>query len=104
MDQLWVQRLFWSWSSHGGEKERLTIGGKGRLLVEMPLSGIPMYAGSVILIYWQMVLPVWAHPERCFEVIDKVVFPYVRNGVLLQINVGSLLGFMVGKLSTPQRK
>ena len=88
--------------------KRLTIGGKGRhILVEMPLSGIPMYAGSVIFdLLANGITPVWAHPERCFEVIDdyKVVFPYVRNGVLLQINVGSLLGFYGRKVKHTAKK
>jgi len=76
------------------------VAGKGKYaLIEMPLFEIPVYASTVFFdLLAHGVTPVWAHPERCYEVIDdyKVVYPYRDNGVLLQINAGSLLG-MYGK-------
>lgn len=82
------------------EEKRLTAAGKGKyVLIEMPLFEIPLYASTVFFdLLAHGVTPVWAHPERCYEVMDdyKVVYPYMDNGVLLQINAGSLLG-MYGK-------
>jgi len=78
-----------------GDK-RLTINGKGQyVLIEMPLQEIPFYAPDVLFrLLTQGVTPIWAHPERCYEVIKdyKTVSGYVNNGVLLQINAGSPLG------------
>lgn len=82
-----------------GDK-RLTLNGKGKyVLIEMPPFEIPMYASTVFFdLLAHGVTPVWAHPERCYEVMDdcKVAYRYRDNGVLLQINAGSLLG-MYGK-------
>lgn len=76
--------------------KRLTIGGCGKyILVEMPFFEIPVYAGKTIFdLLVSGVTPVWAHPERCPEVIDdfKSVCYYTDNGVKLQINSGSLAG------------
>lgn len=78
-----------------GDK-RLTVNGKGKYaLIELPFSGIPMYASSIFFQLLTMgVTPIWAHPERCVDVFNDytVVSSYVNNGVLMQINAGSLLG------------
>jgi protein-tyrosine phosphatase len=78
------------------KEKRITLGGSGRfILVEMPFSGIPDYAEGVVFeLLANNIVPVWAHPERCPDVIDdyKAVKPFVDNGMLLQINAGSLLG------------
>lgn len=75
---------------------RLTIGGGGKyILVEMPFFETPVYAGRVIFdLLASGVTPIWAHPERCQEVIDDFnsVRAYADNGVKLQINSGSLAG------------
>ncbi|MDO8445497.1 MAG: CpsB/CapC family capsule biosynthesis tyrosine phosphatase [Deltaproteobacteria bacterium] len=75
---------------------RLTIGGGGKyILVEMPFFEIPIYAGKTIFdLLVSGVTPIWAHPERCPEVIDNFnsVCAYTDNGVKLQINSGSLAG------------
>jgi len=75
---------------------RLTIGGCGKyILFEMPFFEIPVYAGKIIFdLLASRVIPVWAHPERCQDVIDNFnsVRPYTGNGVKLQINSGSLVG------------
>ncbi len=78
------------------KEKRITLGGMGRhILVEMPLSGIPPYAQSVVFeLLTNNVIPIWAHPERCPDVMEdfRAVKPFVDNGMLLQINAGSLLG------------
>lgn len=77
-------------------EKRITIGGLGRhILVEMPLSGIPPYAQSVVFEFLaNNVIPIWAHPERCPDVMQdfRAAKPFADNGMLLQINAGSLLG------------
>ena len=75
---------------------RLTIGGCGKyILFEMPFFEIPVYAGKILFdLLASGVTPIWAHPERCQEVIDDFnsVRTYTGNGVKLQINSGSLAG------------
>lgn len=82
------------------DDKRLTINGKGKYaLIEMPFFELPMYAPSVFFsLLAHGVTPIWAHPERCQEVINdfSVTRILVENGVLLQINAGSLIG-MYGK-------
>ena len=82
------------------EDKRLTINSKGKYaLIEMPPFEIPIYASTVFFdMLVDGVTPVWAHPERCYDVVDdyRVAYHYRDSGVLLQINAGSLLG-MYGK-------
>jgi protein-tyrosine phosphatase len=84
------------------DDKRLTINGKGKYaLIEMPSFEIPLYAPAV---FFEMLVhgitPVWAHPERCQDVIadGRVACRYRDNGVLLQINAGSLLGVFGKKI------
>lgn len=61
----------------------------------MPFFEIPVYAGKTIFdLLVSGVTLIWAHPERCPEVIDNFnsVCAYTDNGVKLQINSGSLAG------------
>jgi protein-tyrosine phosphatase len=78
------------------ENSGLTFGGKGKfVLVEVPPNEIPGYAATVFFeLCSRGITPVWAHPERCAEVIrdDGVLDRYAASGVLFQINAGSLLG------------
>lgn len=77
--------------------KRLTINGMGRfVLVELPLFEIPIYTSSVFFgLLTQGITPIWAHPERCHAVIEDYerVCPFIGNGVMVQLNAGSLLGF-----------
>lgn len=78
------------------DDKRLTINSKSKYaLIEMPSFEIPFYAPTVFFsLLAHGVTPIWAHPERCCDVIrdHKIVSDYVNNGVLLQINAGSLIG------------
>jgi protein-tyrosine phosphatase len=78
------------------DDKRLTINGKGKYaLIEMPSYEIPIYAPTVFFdMLAHGITPVWAHPERCHDVVAdcRVAYRYRDNGVLLQINAGSLLG------------
>ena len=82
------------------EDKRLTVNGKGKyVLIEMPFFEIPFYAPGIFFNLLACgITPIWAHPERCYDVVDdcRVAYRYRDNGVLLQINAGSLLG-MYGK-------
>ena len=72
----------------------ITLGKAGRhLLLEMPLSAIPM--GIEQLIYalqTRGVTPILAHPERCIPVQQNpgVLEPMLERGVLVQITASSL--------------
>lgn len=78
------------------EDKRLTVNGKGKyVLIEMPFFEIPFYAPSIFFSLLACgITPIWAHPERCNDVINdqRILSGYTNNGVLLQINAGSLLG------------
>lgn len=78
------------------EDKRMTIGGLGRhALVEMPMLGIPIFAHSACFeLVTRGVTPVWAHPERCLDVINnpEIVRGFIQSGVMLQFNTNSILG------------
>ena len=84
-----------------GDK-RLTVNRKGKyVLIEMPFFEIPFYAPSIFFNLLACgITPIWAHPERCPEVIDDFnsVRAYTGNGVKLQINSGSLAGIYGRKI------
>lgn len=78
------------------EDKRLTVNGGGtHVLVETPLMEIPIYTERVIFEMLAMgVTPVWAHPERCLEVVKNrdILSPYKANGVMFQMDAASLMG------------
>jgi len=79
---------------------RVTVNGKGRhVMVEMPFFEMPIYAFEVLLsLILQGVTPIWVHPERCVAVMKdyRLVRDAVNNGVLIQLNAGSLIGMYGG--------
>lgn len=85
-----------------GDK-RLTVNGKGKyVLIEMPFFEIPFYAPGIFFNLLACgITPIWAHPERCADVINdyRIFSAYTNNGVLLQVNAGSLLGKYGKKVS-----
>jgi protein-tyrosine phosphatase len=65
------------------------------VLVELPLSSIPLYTQDVVLkLIVKGYVPVLAHPERNREIIENpgIVEAYIRSGVLIQVNSSSLKG------------
>jgi protein-tyrosine phosphatase len=78
------------------ENKKLTMNGRGtHALVETPFMGVPTYAGRVFFEMLTMgVTPVWAHPERCLDVVKNrdILVPYKANGVMFQIDAASLMG------------
>jgi protein-tyrosine phosphatase len=77
-------------------EKRISFAGRGKyVLVEMPVFSIPVFAEAVIFeLRSHGITPIWAHPERCSDVLNdyRVVLRYRNNGVLLQLNAGSLAG------------
>jgi protein-tyrosine phosphatase len=71
-----------------------TIGDK-YLLIELPMNHLPLYTDEVLFRIMVMGYTViLAHPERNRQVIENpgLVFGWLQQGMLVQINSGSLLG------------
>ncbi len=79
------------------DKAILTLGESSRyVLIELPLRQLPPRCDDLLYeIRLRGYVPVIAHPERCEEVarnIDRALEMFARNGVLLQLDAGSLVG------------
>ena len=74
----------------------LTYGGKGRYcLVELPLVDYPLYVERTLFeLLMAGLLPILAHPERNARLQKDrhLLESIVNQGVLVQINAGSILG------------
>lgn len=72
-----------------------TINGSRYILVEFPMTKIPLYASEVLYqIQLKGLIPIISHPERYNEVIKdhSIVRDLVGRGMLVQVNSGSLTG------------
>jgi len=73
-----------------------TLNGSSYVLVELPMTAIPIYAAEV---FYRLKLngfePILAHPERNREIAGNpnILFNFIQSGVLAQINAASLMGF-----------
>lgn len=80
----------------------LTLNDNGRyILLELPLSHIPMYTNDVIYrLRLKGVTPIIAHPERNIEISknEAKAFEIVEAGALLQVNASSLRGVFGSKV------
>ncbi|MGH4052952.1 MAG: tyrosine-protein phosphatase [Clostridium sp.] len=77
------------------EKRIWGINGSEYLLIELPMGQFPMYTEDVF--YELMLLgvkPILAHPERNLKIMKDhdLIVNLINQGVLMQINAGSLLG------------
>ena len=77
------------------EKKIWGINDSEYLLVELPMGQFPMYTEDVF--YELMLLgakPILAHPERNLNIMKNhdLIIDLINQGVLMQINAGSLLG------------
>ncbi|HHV44156.1 MAG TPA: hypothetical protein GXX57_05755 [Firmicutes bacterium] len=74
----------------------LTIGGRGAyLLLELPSHQVPPCFEEVVFqVMVKGVVPIIAHPERSIALCQRppLLYRLVEQGVLLQVNSGSLLG------------
>lgn len=73
-----------------------TFGDQGKYcLIEFPLQQIPIYADQVLFdLQTKGIIPIIAHPERYAAVVEdpNLVLPWLRQGCLIQVNSGSVLG------------
>jgi protein-tyrosine phosphatase len=73
-----------------------TINGNQKyLMMELPMGELPMDAGERLFkLSLEGITPVLAHPERNAVVIKnrELVYQFVMQGVMVQINAGSLTG------------
>jgi protein-tyrosine phosphatase len=77
------------------EKKIWGINGSEYILVELPMGQYPIYTEDIF--YELMLLgakPILAHPERNYKIMNNhdLVINLIKQGVLMQTNVGSLLG------------
>ena len=77
------------------EKKIWGINDTEYLLIELPMGQFPIYTEDVF--YELMLLgvkPILAHPERNIKIMKNydLIINLIRQGVLMQINSGSLLG------------
>lgn len=77
------------------EKKIWGINDSEYLLIELPMGQFPMYTEDVF--YELMLLgakPILAHPERNIKIMKNhdLIINLIKQGVLMQINAGSLLG------------
>lgn len=74
----------------------VTFGGKRKyLLIELPFYQLPLYADEVFFnLLSKGLTPIIAHPERYFFIKknSKTLNSWVENGILFQMNAGSLTG------------
>ncbi|MBI5644257.1 MAG: histidinol-phosphatase [Deltaproteobacteria bacterium] len=76
------------------ENPLATLGGRGSyVLVELPFTQLPVYTSDVLFrLLTARYIPVIAHPERCLYLEGnlKLINKWVEDGILLQMNTGSL--------------
>jgi len=72
----------------------VTIGGDGKyILIELPFSHLPFYAENVLFnLLLKNIIPILSHIERYRYLKIDNIMRWVSNGILLQMNSGSLTG------------
>lgn len=83
--------------ARGLDRTLLTLGETSRyVLTELPRQELPLRWEEVVFeIRLRGYVPVIAHPERCRAVgedLDRVLAQFAQGGVLLQLDLGSLVG------------
>ena len=80
----------------------VTINGSGRyVLVELPFYQMPIYTNDVLFkLVLEEFIPIIAHPERYLYLKgkDEIIKKWLENGIMIQINTGSLNGQYGGKV------
>ncbi len=77
--------------------------GDNSLLVELPMNHLPLYTDEVLfkvmVMGYRVIL---AHPERNRQVVEnpELVYDWVSQGILVQVNSGSLLGSFGSEVRT----
>ncbi len=93
---LWLGSEIHYYASYNDQSEVATLNGNGKyILLELPFLEIPNDVGETIFrIVLKGRVPIIAHPERNLTIIQKpkLLYELIQQGVLLQINAGSLMG------------
>mgnify|MGYP001607957917 CR=1 FL=1 len=77
------------------KQNKAVIIGERYALVELPFSQLPIYTDEVLFeLLVKDITPIIAHPERYLYLNNKLekIGKWIENGIILQINTGSLLG------------
>ena len=94
--RLWLGSEIHSQTKFDLTSKVATVNGNGKyLLFELPLGELPQDVGDILFhISMEGVTPILAHPERNVVIIRRpeTAFDFVRRGVLLQLNAGSITG------------
>lgn len=84
------------------EDERVSLLNKSRyILIELPMFDIPLYMDDVFYeLQLRGYIPIIAHPERNIKIMEdpNILYRYIENGVLAQLNLPSLEGKYGGKI------
>lgn len=78
-----------------------TLNDSSYILLELPLSGIPIYTDDILYeLQLKGLTPVIAHPERNREILrdPDILADMVGRGILAQINSGSITGLYGRKI------
>ena len=78
------------------KQEILTLAEGNYLFIEFPSSSVPRYAERLFYeIQTEGLMPVIVHPERNKELQEnpKLLYEFVKNGVLTQVTASSLTGY-----------
>ncbi|MDI9485596.1 MAG: tyrosine protein phosphatase [Bacillota bacterium] len=79
-----------------------TYGDQGKFcLIEFPMRQIPMYAEEVLFdLQTKGIVPIIAHPERYGAIVENpnLALAWLRQGCLIQMNSGSILGRFGSKI------
>jgi protein-tyrosine phosphatase len=79
-----------------------TLNGNGRyILIEFPMNSIPKeYNDKLVRIVLNSTIPILAHPERNQILMNNpnIIYNFVRRGLLIQVNAGSLTGLFGRKV------
>lgn len=85
-----------------------TINGRGRyVLVELPFYQMPIYTDDVLFkLLMEEFVPIIAHPERYLYLNgkDEIIKKWLENGIMIQINTGSLNGRYGGEVKRSAKK
>ena len=79
----------------------LTLNKSRYMLIELPANIIPIYTEDLFFqLMLQGLTPILAHPERNSVIIKNpdIVLKYVKKGVLIQVNAGSIMGMFGNKV------
>ena len=83
------------------DKKINTLNSSRYILIELPMFDIPIYVEDMLYeIMLKGYIPVLAHPERNTKIIENpnILYSYIKNGVLAQLNLPSLEGKYGGKI------